>query len=348
MKLYCGLDISLKFTAVCVVDQDGTIVREGEVPTEPVAIHEWLTKLDRPMERIGLEAGGLSPWLCHELLSRGYAVICLETRHAKAALKAQPVKTDRNDARGLAQIVRTGWYREVHVKSQDSQKLRLLLANRKCLLRKRLDIESQIRGTLKVFGLKTGQVSVGKYEARISQLVAQDVQLHAFVIPMLVCRRELLHQCNRLEKLILSYVIKDEVCRRWMAIPGVGYLTALVFKTYVDRPQRFRQSKTVGAAVGLTPRKYASGDVDYDGRMTKCGDAFVRTHLFEAAKVMLTRTKCPSALRSWGLQVAQRSSMKNACGAVARRLAVIMHAMWKDGTDFRFSTPEITPATKQT
>jgi transposase len=337
MQYYCGLDVSLQLTAVCVVDQDGRILRETQVPTEPAAIHECLSRIELPLHRVGLEAGGLSPWLCHALLDMGHPVICIETRHAKAALKAQQVKTDRNDARGLAHIMRTGWFREVHVKSHDSQKLRLLLANRRCLLAKRLDIDSQIRGTLKVFGLKTGQVSPSRYESRIRQLVADDAELQAYVLPMLSARQELFDQCNHLEKLILSYVKRDEVCRRFMTIPGVGPLTALAYKTYVDRPGRFRQSKTVGAAVGLTPRKYASGEVDYDGRMTKCGDAFVRTHLFEAAKVMLSRTEKQSALKSWGLRIARRSTMKNACGAVARRLAVIMHAMWRDGTEFRFS-----------
>lgn len=340
MKYYCGLDVSLKNTAVCVVNQDGAIVRESEVPTEPAAIHDWLKALDLAMERVGLEAGGLSPWLCHELLDLGYPVICMETRHAKAALKAQQVKTDRNDARGLAHIMRTGWFREVHVKSHHSQKLRLLLANRRCLLAKRLDIDSQIRGTLKVFGLKTGKVSVARYDARIRELVAGDSELQVYVLPMLAVRRELFEQCNLLEKVILAYVKHDDVCRRLMTIPGVGPLTALAFKTYVDRPERFHKSKRVGASVGLTPRKYASGEVDYDGHMTKCGDAFVRTHLFEAAKVMLSRTGRSSDLKTWGLKIARRSSMKNACGAVARRLAVIMHAMWRNGTEFRFTTAE--------
>jgi transposase len=236
--------------------------------------------------------------------------------------------------------MRTGWFREVHVKSHHSQKLRLLLANRRCLLAKRLDIDSQIRGTLKVFGLKTGKVSVARYDARIRELVASDSELQVYVLPMLAVRRELFEQCNLLEKVILAYVKHDEVCRRLMTIPGVGPLTALAFKTYVDRPERFHKSKRVGASVGLTPRKYASGQVDYDGHMTKCGDAFVRTHLFEAAKVMLSRTGRTSDLKTWGLRIARRSSMKNACGAVARRLAVIMHAMWRNGTEFRFTNTE--------
>jgi transposase len=327
----------LNSTSICIVNYEGEIIREGEVPTEPVAINQWLKALGLPMERAGLEAGGLTPWLCHELLGMGWAAICIETRHAAAAMKAQRVKTDRNDARGIAHIMRTGWFKEVHVKSHASQKLRVLLGNRRCLLDKRLDIDSQIRGTLKVFGLKTGKVSPGKYEQRIRELVQDDEELQAYIFPMLEVRRHLREQCNVLEKMILDCVKKDEICGLFMTIPGVGPLTALAFKTFVDRPARFRRSKNVGAAAGLTPRKYASGEVDYDGHITKCGDTFLRSHLFEAAKVMLSRASKPNALKAWGLRLAKRSSKKKACVAVARRLAIIMHAMWRDGTVFEMN-----------
>ncbi|MFH1158766.1 MAG: IS110 family transposase [Pseudomonadota bacterium] len=337
MKYYCGLDISLNNTSACIVNQDGEIIREGEVPTEPVAIDLWLKAAGLPMERVGLEAGALTSWLCQELLAADWPAICIEARHAAAAMKAQQVKTDRNDARGIAHIMRTGWFREVHIKSAQSQKLRVLLGNRRCLLDKRIDIDSQIRGTLKIFGHKVGKVSPGKYEKRIRELIQDDAELQAYIFPMLEVRRHLFQQCYVLEKMVLNCVKKDEICKLFMTIPGVGPLTALVFKTFVDRPERFRHSKAVGAAVGLTPRKYASGEVDYDGHVTKCGDAFVRTHLYEAAKVMLSRVGKPNDLKTWGLRLAKRSSKKKACVAVARRLAVTMHAMWRDGTVFELS-----------
>lgn len=259
-------------------------------------------------------------------------------------MQAQQVKTDRNDARGIAHIMRTGWFRAVHVKSHQSQKLRLLLCNRRCLLDKRLDIDSQIRGTLKVFGLKTGKVTPAKYEQRIRELVQDDRELQAYIFPMLEVRRHLLQQCNTLEKMVLDCVKNDQICRLLMTIPGVGPLTALAFKTFVDRPERFRHSRAVGPAIGLTPRKYASGEVDYDGHITKCGDAFLRAHLFEAAKVMLSRVGKPNALKTWGLRVAKRSSKKNACVAVARRLAVTMHAMWRSGTVFEMNEEAVVAA----
>lgn len=340
MKYYCGLDVSLQTTAICVVNQNGDIIREGSAVTEPEAIDAWLGKLGLPMERIGLEAGATSPWLCIELLALGWPTICLETRHAKAALKAQQVKTDRNDARGLAHIVRTGWFKEVHVKSQESHKLRILLGNRRCLLDKRLDIDGMIRGTLKVFGLKIGKTTAGRYEARVCALIEDQPELQAYIFPMMQVRQTLIEQCNVLEKLILQHVRHDEVCRRFMTIPGVGPLTALAFKTFVDRPERFSKSRSVGAALGLTPRKYASGEIEFYGKITKCGDRFVRAHLFEAAKTLLGRTAGKDIrLKSWGLRIARRSSMKNACVAVARRLATVMLAMWRDGTSFEAAGP---------
>lgn len=183
MKYYCGLDISLNTTAICVVNQNGDIIREGEVATEPVAIEAWFKRLDFPLERVGLEAGNLTPWLSHELLAAGWPAICIETRHAKAAMSAQQVKTDRNDARGIAHLMRTGWYRKVHVRSHESQKLRVLLNNRRCLVDKRREIDSQIRGTLKVFGLKVGKVTRQRYDARITEgaheLFAHDGNVRA-------------------------------------------------------------------------------------------------------------------------------------------------------------------------
>jgi transposase len=335
MKYYCGLDVSLNKTAACVVNHDGTIIREGEVSSEPAAISQWLKELGLPMERIGLEAGGLSSWLCTDLLAGGWTAICIETRHAKAAMSAQQVKTDKNDARGLAHIMRTGWYKEVHVKSQESQELRMLLNNRRFLLDKRIAIDNEIRGSLRTFGLKLGKVTPKTYEPRIRELVGDNKKFQDCIFPMLEVRRVLIEQFKKLEKLILDYVKEDQVCQLFMTIPGVGALTALVYKTFVDRPQRFQKSKAVGAALGLTPRKYASGEVDYDGHITKCGDAFVRGHLFEAAGVLLSRVGKPSELKSWGLRLAKRSSKKKACVAVARRLAVIMHVMWRDGTVFQ-------------
>jgi transposase len=334
MKYYAGLDVSLKETSVCIVDQDGNIIKEASIISDPDDLGHFLSDTGLELERVGFESGNLSPWLYHGLKALNFPAIVIESRHAKAAMQAQNVKTDRNDAKGLAHIMRTGWFREVHIKDHESQKLRVLLNNRRCLVDKRVDLDNQIRGTLKVFGLKTGEVSRSAYETRILELIDDEEELNAYILPMLEVRRSLVEQYSKLDRLIMEIVKHDAVCRRLMTIPGVGPLTALSYKTAVEKPERFKKSRDVGAHLGLTPRKYASGEIDYNGRITKCGDAFVRSHLYEAAKVLMSRVSKWSKIKAWGMQVARRSSMKNACVAVARKLAVIMHRMWVDGTEF--------------
>jgi transposase len=267
MKYYAGLDVSLEETSVCIVNQDGDIVREGKAPTDPEPLAAFLEATGLVFDRVGFEAGPGSAWLYKGLAAAGLPVFCIETRHAHAALKAQNVKTDRNDARGIAHMMRTGWFKATHVKTSESQKQRVLLNNRRSLVEKRLDIENQIRGTLKVFGLKVGRVTAARYEPRIRELIADDEELQAYLEPLLEVRRHMAAQCRRLEKMILDMVKQDAVCRRFMTIPGVGPLTALLFKTSIDDPHRFRKSANVGVHLGLTPRKYASGQVDYDGRI---------------------------------------------------------------------------------
>lgn len=335
MKYYVGLDVSLKETSVCIVDQDGEFFKEGSVFTEPKDIAIFLRNTNLTFEAIGLETGNLSSWLCHELLADGLPAICIEATHAHAILKAQKVKTDKNDARGLAHIMRTGWFKAVHIKTHNSQKLRVLLNNRRCLLDKRIDIDNQIRGTLKVFGLKMGKVTPSTYEARVRELITEHPELQNFIEPILAVRACMIEQFKILDKAVIDTAKNDPVCRRLMTVPGVGVITALLFKTTIDQPGRFKKSKSVGANLGLTPRKYASGEIDYDGRITKCGDAMARCHLYEAAQVLMSRVAKRNDLKDWGMRIAKRSSMKNAYVAVARKMAVIMHRMWVDGTDFQ-------------
>ena len=336
MKCFVGLDVSLKRTAICVVDQDGKVVREGMADTQPEMLIAWLRGTGVSFERVGLEAGPCSSWLHKELSLAGLPAICVETRHAKAVMQAQNVKTDRNDARAIAQMMRTGWFKAVHVKAEDSQKVRAIMSSRRCLLDKRLDLENHIRATLRTFGLKVGAVGLAAFEPRVRELVVGDGDLEACVAPLLEARSKLHEQFRVLTNMVMGLVRKDAVCRRFMTVPGVGPLTALAFKTAVDDPARFRKSRHVGVHFGLTPRKYASGEVDYNGRISRSGDAFVRDHLFEAAHCLMVRSKKWCALKAWGMRIAKRSSITNARVAVARKLAVILHRMWVDGTDFRW------------
>ena len=323
MDHFAGLDVSVKETSVCIVDETGKIVREVKLASEPYALLAMLKNLAYHFKRIGLEAGPLSQWLFSALAEAGLPVICVETRHMRAALKAQINKTDRNDARGIAQMMRVGLYRPVHVKTLRSQKLRMLLTHRQLLLSKAIALENDLRGTLRNFGLKVGVVGKVKFEARIRKLVEDLPDLAVLVEPMLIVRRVLREQIVILHRRLLAIVRDDEVCQRLMTTPGVGPVVSLTYRATVDIPARFRKSKSVGAVFGLTCAKYQSGEVDWDGRISRCGDEMMRTMLYEAAQAMM-RSKKWSWLKAWAMQIARRRGMKKAIVALARRLAVIM------------------------
>ena len=275
MQHFAGLDISVKETSVCIVDETGRIVREVKVVSEPEALLAVLANPAYRLMRIGLEAGPLSQWLFSTLAEAGLPVICVETRHMRAVLKAQINKTDRNDARGIAQMMRVGLYRPVHVKTLRSQKLRMLLTHRKLLQAKATAIENDLRGTLRNFGLKVGMVGTVKFEARIRELVANLPDLAELVEPVLFARRVLREQFAILHRRLLAIARDDEVCRRLMTVPGVGPVVALAYRATVDVPARFRNSKAVGAVFGLTPAKHQSGESERIGAISRCGDEMV-------------------------------------------------------------------------
>jgi transposase len=337
MDYFAGLDVSLETVSICIVNAAGDMLVEKKVEAEPSAIIAVLKHFARPLKRVGLEAGPTSSWLYSELRKSGYPAICLECRHVKAGLSAMRNKTDRNDARGIAQLVRLGWFRQVYVKSEEAQRIRMLLVNRQQLLTKALDLENSVRGSLKVFGLRVGTVTRRTFESRVLELVAVDRGLTAITEPMLRVRRALIEEFERLDRLCRRLARGDIVCRQLMTVPGVGTVVALTYRTGIDAPERFSRSRDVGAHFGLTPRRYSSGQTDYDGRISCCGDAMVRTALYQAANVLLHHGRW-SSLRSWAMRIAKRSSLKAAKVALARRLAVVMHRMWVDGSDFRWSS----------
>ena len=337
MDYFAGLDVSVKDTSVCIVDGTGKIVREVKVASEPDALLQVLRNPVYRFKRIGLEAGPLSQWLYGALAEAGLPVICVETRHMRAVLKAQINKTDRNDARGMAQMMRVGLYRPVHVKTLRSQKLRMLLTHRKLVQSKAIALDNDLRGTLRNFGLKVGVVGTVKFEARVRELVENLPDVAELVEPLLIVRRVLREQLGILHRRLLAIVRDDDVCRRLMTIPGVGPVVALTYRATVDVPIRFRKSKSVGAVFGLTCAKYQSGEIDRTGAISRCGDEMVRTTLYEAAQILLVRSTKWSWLKAWAMQIARRRGMKRAIVALARRLAVIMHRIWVDGTEFRWT-----------
>lgn len=339
MNFYVGLDVSLAETSICIVDNDGKIVRETKAESVPEAIRSAIEGYADRLGRVGVEAQALGIWLHRELTVLGLPMVMVEARHMRASLSAMRNKTDRNDARGIAQMMRMGWYRAVYVKSESVQRLRSLLANRRLLKRKLIDLELHIRGVLRAYGLKVGKISRGRFEARIRELIEPaDFIFGVMITTMLEVRRTVMEGYNKLHKLVLQTVLHDPLCRRFMGVPGVGPVAALSFKVAIDDPHRFARSRTVGAYLGLTSKRHQSGtSIDYEGHISKQGDVDTRSALCEAAAGLLLRSRRWSALKVWGLKIAKRTSMKCAMVAVARKLAAILHRMWLDGSEFRWA-----------
>jgi len=340
MEHYVGLDVSLKLTAICVVDQTGSVVREGVVVSDPETIAEFVTSNAPSVVRIGLETGPTATWLWTELKHLGLPVICIDARHAKAVLKMQINKSDRNDAAGIARIMQTGWFKEVRVKDLDSHSVRALLASRALLVKIKRDLENQVRGLLKNLGLVIGRAKLKVFAVRAEELIEGRPELMAAVRPLLDARNAIEQQVNDLDRKVMRLARNNAQVRQFMTSPGVGPITALCFLATIDDPTRFKRSRSVGAYAGLTTRRYASGEIDWTGRISKCGDKMLRSYLYEAANVLLTRVVKWSALKAWGIRIAKRSGLRKAKVAVARKLAVILHRMWIDGTEFKWSSKE--------
>jgi transposase len=334
MNHYAGIDVSLKDSSVCVADANGKIVREGTVASEPEALIAWFSELGFAVTRIGLEAGPLSQWLYAAMQRAGLAVELLETRHVRDAFKAMPVKTDRKDAQGIAQLMRLGWFRPVHCKSIEAQETRAILTARQLVQSKLHDIEMSLRGTLRGFGLKVGKTTPNRFAARINELVEGHPTLQDIATSLLAVHAVLLREFKGFEKRVRIMARDDERARLLMSTPGVGVLVALTYVSAIDDPGRFTSSKRAGAHFGLTPKKYQSGETDITGRISKIGDKGVRTALYEAANVILTKPVKGSALKSWAARLAKRAGMNKAKVALARKLAVIMHRMLVDRTPF--------------
>jgi transposase len=335
MNHYAGIDVSLECSSVCVVDASGKIVREVKVASEPAALIAWFRCCGLDFERIGLEAGPLSQWLIAALREAGLVVELLETRHVRKAFDAMPVKSDRNDARGIAQLMRLGWFRPVHCKSMSAQETRALLTARKLVQMKLHDVENSLRGTLRGFGLKVGETTERRFAGRIEELVADHPHLQMIARALLAVRAVLRTEFAALDKQATKMARSDARTRLLMSTPAVGPIVSLTYASAIDDPARFKSSKQVGAHFGLTPKKYQSGETDYTGRISKIGDASVRTALYESAHLILTKPiKGCSQLKSWAMRIAKRAGMSKAKVALARRLAVIMHRMLADGTPF--------------
>jgi transposase len=335
MDYYAGIDVSLECSSMCVVDGSGKVIREAKVASEPQALIDWFRALGFGLVRIGLEAGPLSQWLYAAMAQEGLAVELLETRHVRDAFKAMTVKSDRNDARNIAQLIRLGWFRPVHCKSLAAQEVRAMLTARKLVQSKLLDVENSLRGILRGFGLKVGKTTKSNFASRVEELVKAHPNLKAIAEALLRARAVLLAEFKAFEKRVRKLSVLDAKARLLMSTPAVGPIVSLTFASAIDDPSRFTSSKKAGPLFGLTPKKYQSGETDYSGRISKTGDASVREALYEAAHIMLTKpVKGCSLLKSWAMRIAKRAGLAKAKVALARKLAVIMLCMLKNNMPF--------------
>lgn len=343
MPSYAALDVSQETTAISVVDDAGRIRAEKKVATCPEAIAAYLNQKAPDLVRVGLETGPLAVWLWNELAARRLPVLCIDARHANAALKMRPVKTDRNDAAGLAQIMRTGWFKQVRIKSRDSYQVRSLLVAREMLVRIRVKIENEIRGLLRTFGVLFGK-RVGGFTGRADEIIAGELdaspEMRLIAETLMKARASILDQIKVLDRRLMAVARANPTARLFMTVPGVGVIIALSVASSFDDASRFSRSSSAGAYLGLTPRRYESGETSRNGRISKQGSVMTRKHLYEAATTLLTRNLRFSKLKAWGLKLAKASGFKKARIAVARKMAVILHAMWKTNTPFRWSQEE--------
>jgi transposase len=323
----------MKETAVSI-RRNGKRVWRGKCASDPQVVAILLRKHAPAAKRVVFETGPLSVWFYHALCTEGLPAICIDARHAKAALDMAANKTDANDADGLAHLAEVGFYREVRVKGFDSMLTRTLVAARTRLIRIKTELSNQIRGMMKTFGLVVPAGKGSTFEAHVRALLVDYAELASILLPLLEVWRSMRLRAAELGRQLVADARKSEACQLLMSIPGVGVVTATSFATAIEDPGNFRKSRSVGAWLGLTTRRYQSGEVDYDGHISRRGDTHVRSLLYEAATVILTRSSAESTLRTWGLALKERIGFKRAAVAVARRLAVTMHAMLRSGEMF--------------
>jgi len=334
MAHYAAFDVSDKETAIHVLDEHGRLVWKGKRASEPEVLATALQRHAPELQRVGLETGQLAPWLYHSLKALGVPVVCLDARHARAATALQRNKTDARDAETLAQLVRTGWYREARVKGWAAHAVRHLVGARAQLVGISTDLSNQLRSVLRTFGLRVTGRAGGAFEAKVREQMEGRPEIAAVAEPLLAAWRAVRDQVAALDRTLIDAAKADATCRLLMTCPGVGVVVAASFAAAVEAPGHFRRSRSVGAYLGLTPRRHQSGEIDRSAGVSKRGDKLLRSYLFEAAACLLIRVQRPSALKAWGLALVQRLGFKRAAVAVARKIGVVLHAMWKENKPF--------------
>lgn len=337
MKHYIGLDISMKETSICIVDETGKIVYEGNEKTDPKLLAIRVREKTSFIEKIALESGSLSNWLVTELEKEGLPAICVDARHMSAVLSTSPNKNDRNDARGIAQALRVGYIRTVSIKSQKDVDISMMLTARKMLVGQRRSQKNTMRGLLKSYGIRISTSGSQMFIKQVKEKMAELAETCQLSIKALIKAYELAdEEISQLTRHLEAIAKQDEDVKRLMTIPGVGVITALSFKITLRIPERFTDSRDVGAYLGMTPREYSSGESQKRGRISKCGHSQMRSLLVEAATVMLTRTKSWCKPKAWALKIAKKKGVKKAAVALGRKLSVIMHRMLITKEEFKY------------
>ena len=338
MSIYAGLDVSDKTTHVCVVNADGIVLKRDVVASDPDLLAKWFRKHCPGLARVVLETGPLSTFLYHGLAERNVPVECICARHAKGVLAARVNKSDVHDAEGLAQLARTGWFKRVHMKASATHIDRTALRIRAQLITTRVAMANQLRGLLKLFGLRMGVARTpAKRRERLIALYQQRPDLKPLFAPLIASMEAIEEQLRASNRLLERRAAADPICSRLMSVPGVGPITALTFTASVEDPHRFARSEDVGAYAGLVPRRSQSGERDVRGNISKAGDSMLRRSLYEAANIILCRVQRPFALQQWGQRIAEAKGNKRAKVAVARKLAVLLHSLWLNETEFRWT-----------
>jgi transposase len=338
MSYFVGLDVSVKSVSICVVDAHGTILKRGETSSDPEQIASFLTEHAPDPERVVHESGILAIWLTRELEKRGLPIICIDARLAHKALSGRINKSDEGDAEGLAHLARTGWFSQVHIRSEASERVRVLIGTRERLIRMRKDLEGHVRGVLKIFGIRMGTVRRSNlrqgFRDHLAKAGPSDPAISVMVEMFNPIHKALCAAANAMDEELREIARQSDLAKRLITVPGVGPVVALSYIATLDDASRFKKSKDVGAFLGLTPRRHQSGDMDWSGRISKCGDRDLRRLLFSAGTTLITQVKKPSALREWAARLHERKGFKKAAVAAARKIAVILHSIWRDGTIF--------------
>jgi transposase len=335
MNHYIGLDVSMKETVICIMNETGEVVHKGRTKTEPEDITQHLKHTKLSITKIGIETGALSNWLVNELQKHGLPVLCVDARKMSTVLSLRVNKTDNNDAQGIADAMRCGIYKETAQKSKRSIEISTIMQGRKTLINQKVQLSNTVRGLMKSYGVRLGPSGEKEFYKKARNRLSEIFENAQFIIEHLLnCYEKLCEEIRAIDQKIETLAKEDEDIKRLMTVPGVGIVTAMTFKTEVDDAKRFKKSRDVGSYFGMTPRQYSSGETKRQGHISKYGSTEMRALLTEAGLVCLMRSRKWSRVKAWGLKILRKHGTKKAAVAVGRKLAVIMHRMLIDKTDF--------------